>query len=402
MPTQILMPKLGLTMTEGQLLSWEKQEGDPVQKGDILYTLETEKVVYEVESPADGVLGPILVGQGRTVAVGTVVGYLLRPGESPEDVEVGQAEEPAARLPEVRPAAEPPAQPPPPAGPERVRATPLAKKWARKLGVGLASVKGSGKRGRIHAVDVKAAAGAAPTPSAGVEPPAEEERLVPLTGMRRTIAANMLASKLEAAQAYMALKADATRLKAFRRRLLPEVEERHGARLTFTDLLLKITGQALLRHPVINTRWTGEGVLFLGRIHLGLAMALEEGLIVPVIRDVNAKSLGRIAAERVELIQRGRAGRLLPDDLTGSTFTLSTLGMFGIEDFSPIINQPESAILGIGAINDQVVVTGDGFRARPLVPLNLTYDHRVIDGAEAARFLKTLEGLIQDPARLMV
>jgi pyruvate dehydrogenase E2 component (dihydrolipoamide acetyltransferase) len=231
--------------------------------------------------------------------------------------------------------------------------------------------------------------------------PIDEERLVPFTGMRRTIAKKMLQSKIETAQTYMSNTVDATRLQEYRNLLFPHVEKKYGVRITITDLMMKVTGAALREHPIINTRWTEQGIIFIPEVHMGMAMALEEGLIVPVIKNINAKSMGQVAAERVGLIEKGKTNSFLPDDIKGSTFTLSAMGMFGIEQFTAIINQPENAILAVGAIIDKPVVERGQVAIRPMMNVNLSYDHRTIDGAEAGRFMRTLKAFIEDPVLIL-
>jgi len=403
MPVEIVMPKLGLTMTEGLIVEWRKKEGDPVKKGEILFVLETEKVTYEVEAPEDGTLGRILVNEQETVPVGAAVAILLRPGESAVEASAAPAAAPKAEAASPAPAAAAPAAAAPGAVPSagRVKATPLAKKVAKELGVDLAAVAGSGPGGRILREDVEKArasgikAPAASAPAAAA--PSADEKLVPFTGMRRTIAKKMLQSKVEAAQTYMSNTVDATKLQECREALLPFVEKKYGVRLTITDLMMKITGAALREHPVINTRWTDRGVLYLPEVHMGMAMALDEGLIVPVIKSINTKSLGQIAVDRTALIKKGKTNSFLPDDIKGSTFTLSAMGMFGIEQFTAILNQPENAILGVAAILDRPVAVKGQVVIRPMMNITLTYDHRTIDGAEAGKFMQTLKAFIEDP-----
>ena len=407
MPVEIVMPKLGLTMTEGLIVEWRKKEGDPVKKGDILFVLETEKVTFEVEAPEDGALGKILVKEQETVPVGAVVATLLKPGESAVEVTAAPAAAPRAEAASPAPGAAASAAAPVAAAPAggRVKATPLAKKVAKELGIDLTAVAGTGPGGRILREDVDKAkatgiqkpAAAAPAPAA----PAAEEKLVPFSGMRRTIAKKMLQSKVESAQTYMSNTVDASRLQAYREELLPFVEKKYGVRLTITDLMMKITGAALREHPVINTRWTEKGVLYLPEVHMGMAMALDEGLIVPVIRSINTKSLGQIALDRTALIKKGKTNSFLPDDIKGSTFTLSAMGMFGIEQFTAIINQPENAILGVAAIIDKPVVVKGQIVIRPMMNVNLSYDHRTIDGAEAGKFMQTLKAFIEEPVLIL-
>jgi len=416
MPVEIVMPKLGLTMTEGLIVEWRKKEGDPVKKGDILFVLETEKVTYEVEAPEDGALGKILVKEQETVPVGAVVATLLKPGESAVEVTASPAAAPKAEAASPAPAAAASAAAPVGAAPAggRVKATPLAKKVAKELGIDLSAVAGTGPGGRIlredvekaKAVGIQAPVAAAPAPAAPAQaapsaPTTAEGRLAAFTGMRKTIAKRMLQSKVEAAQAYMGNTVDATRIQALRSELLPFIEKKSGVRITITDLMMKVTGAALREHPVINTRWTDKGVLFLPEVNMGMAMALDEGLIVPVIKNINGKSLGQVARDRVALIEKGKKNSFLPDDIKGSTFTLSAMGMFGLETFTAIINQPENAILAVGAIIDKPVALKGEVVIRPMMTVNLTYDHRTIDGAEAGKFMRTLKEMIEEPLYIL-
>jgi pyruvate dehydrogenase E2 component (dihydrolipoamide acetyltransferase) len=395
MPVDIVMPKLGLTMTEGLIVEWKKKEGDEVQKGEVLFVLETEKVTYEVEAPEGGVLGRIVVQEQETVPVGAVVAYLLKPGESAADLTDAPADAPAAEETVIELKAKTPAAAAADASVDkRIRATPLAKKIAGEHGIDISTITGTGPSGRVVREDVeKAKEAIALKPS---ETPSEE-KLVKFTGMRRAIAKNMLTSKTEAALAYMGNSVDATKIQELRETLLPYVEKKHGVRVTITDIMMKITGAAIREHPVINTRWTDEGILYLEDVHMGMAMALDNGLIVPVIRNINKKGIGQIAMDRVELIAKGREGRYTPDDIKGGTFTLSAMGMFGLENFSAIVNQPESAILAVAAIMDKPVALNGEVVIRPMMNFTLTYDHRTIDGAEAGKFCRTLKEMIETP-----
>jgi len=238
----------------------------------------------------------------------------------------------------------------------------------------------------------------AATPGSSATP---EGRLVKPSAMRRVIAERMLASKRETAQAYMVASIDATRLLETKDRLAPAVEQKAGIHLTLTDVLVKITAAAASSHPDVNTRWTPEGILFLDAVHVGIAMSLDDGLVVPVIRDVGAKTLAEVARARTALVERGRAGKLTPDEMKGSTLTLSSLGMFGVEEFTAILNPPETAILAVGAIVDRPVAIDRQVVVRPVMKVTLTYDHRVIDGAAAARFLGAFRELVENPATVV-
>lgn len=398
MTTQVVMPKIGLTMTEGKIVEWRKKEGDRVEKGDILFVFETEKVTYEVEAQQSGFLAKILARVDDVVPVGKEVGILAE--------KRGEVVEPAA-VPGPPSEAEKGVPAPGAEKRGRVRATPMARRLARERGIDIEALAASGSEARIKMGDIEAVARQAAGPGALPEKPERaaspqaEGRLVRLSGMRRLIAEKMLASKTEAAQTYMVVSADATHLMEARQKLAPFVEKTAGVRPTITDILMKIAAAAISMHPVMNTRWSAEGILWIDPIHMGMAMALEEGLIVPVVWDIGKKSLSEIAGTRADLVERGKAGRLAPEDMRGSTFTLSSLGMFGVEEFTAIINQPESAILAVGAILDKPVAVGKDVAIRPVMKLTLSYDHRIIDGARAAAFLKTLRELIENPILIL-
>ncbi len=398
MPIDIVMPKLGLTMTEGRIVKWKKKEGDKVQKGDVLFILETEKVTYEVEAPEDGVLGKIIVQDQETIPVGALAAYLLKPGESSADLTDVPAAAPAAESVVEVNAEIPKALTVESPDGKRIRATPLARKIAGAYGIDISTITGTGPSGRIVREDVEKAKKLVDSEP---QETSSEEKLIEFTGMRRAIAKNMLTSKTEAALAYMSNSVDATEIKKLRETLLPYVEKKHGVRVTITDIMMKITGAAICEHPVINTRWADKGIMYLEDVHMGMAMALDNGLIVPVIRNINEKGLAQIARDRIELIAKGREGRYSADDIKGSTFTLSAMGMFGIESFSAIVNQPESAILAVAAIIDKPVALNGEVVVRPMMNFTLTYDHRIIDGAEAGKFCRTLKEMLENPMLIL-
>ncbi|UCD71884.1 MAG: 2-oxo acid dehydrogenase subunit E2, partial [Syntrophobacterales bacterium] len=382
MPTSVLMPKFGLTMTEGKIVEWRKKEGDEVTKGEILFIFETEKVTYEVEASESGILGRILVKVDETVPVGTTVGYIVQRGEKIPEVAI-----PPEALAETREEVTVAEAAPVADGQQaRSKATPKARKLAKKYNIDLKLVRGSGLGGRIRRIDIEKAR---EEREKGVAPPAKPPvgKLVKFTGMRKIIAQKMLQSKTQTAQAYMGHTVDASKILESREIWIPIVEKKAGVRLTITDMMMKITAAAIEIHPIMNTRWTDEGILWIEDIHMGMALALDEGLIVPVIWNINRKNLSEIAKMRAELVQKGRKGQLTPDDMKGSTFTLSAMGMYGLEDFLPIINQPESAILGVGAIMEKPVVVDKEIVIRPMMKITLSYDHRVIDGAKAGQFM---------------
>jgi len=402
MSSAIVMPKVGLTMTEGKIVEWKKDVGQRVEKGEIVFVFETEKVSFDVDAAHSGFLFKIIVGEGETVPVGTEVAILAdSPGGD------AAAPEPAKAAPQVavQSAAAAAAPVATTAGNStKLRATPLARRIARSSGLDLAQVAAASPSTRLKKKDVesflaRSAAPAAPSPasSAAASAQGSDGRLVKRTSMREIIARKMLASTVEAAQAYMVVSVDAGNLVEARQRLMPSMEKQTGVRPTLTDLLAKIVAVAIARHPVVNTRWTPEGIVWLDAIHMGIATALEDGLVVPVISDIGAKKLSAISTERQNLVEQARAGKLLPEQMSGGTFTISSLGMFGVEEFSAIINQPESAILAVGAIIDTPVARDGAVVIRPMMKLTLTYDHRIIDGAKAAAFVGTLKEVIEEP-----
>jgi len=409
MAVNVVMPKLGLTMVSGKIVEWKKNEGEQVSEKEIVMVIETEKVTYEVESPGTGILH-IIVTPDVEVPVSEVVGVLAESKDEYNKVVAGgapvTAAAPAAEAaaatagaPAAAPAAEVTAGP---GG--RVKISPVAKKIADENKLDITKIQGTGPGGRVvredvlkHMEQAKAALAPATAPAA----PAASDRLVKLTGMRKVIARKMLESKVQAAQAYMSNTVDATKIQEYRQVLMPYIEKKSGVKITITDLMMKITAAAIEVHPVINTRWTDEGILWIKDVHMGMAMALDEGLIVPVIWNINKKSLTEIAKERVSLIDRGRKGKLTPDEMKGSTFTLSAMGMFGLESFTAIINQPENAILGVGAIIDKPVVVNGQIVIRPMMNVTLTYDHRTIDGAKAGMFMTTLKSFIENPIMII-
>jgi pyruvate dehydrogenase E2 component (dihydrolipoamide acetyltransferase) len=409
MSVEIVMPKLGLTMTEGLIVEWKFNVGESVKKGEVIFVLETEKVTLEVEASADGILAKILIQENETVPVGSVIGYLAgsseeleslmadEPGGSPKQGPVEKDETTTAQDQIMAPA------PDKAGGPRtetRIKASPLARKVAREFKISLEGIKGTGPGGWIIKEDVDKI-----RENKSAEHPAmaiprgslQEDKLVPITGMRRAIARQMMASKVETAQTYMSINVDASEVLGYRKALLSEIEDAHGVRISITDIMMKVTAAAIARHPVMNTRWTEKGVLYLGDVHMGMAMALDQGLIVPVIRHINQKTFSQVAKDRVELIRKGKENSFLPDDIKGSTFTLSAMGMFGIEQFTSNINVPECAILAVGAIVEKPVVVEGDIVVRPMMNVTLSYDHRVIDGAEAGKFMRTLRNLISNP-----
>jgi pyruvate dehydrogenase E2 component (dihydrolipoyllysine-residue acetyltransferase) len=413
--SQVTLPRLGQGMESGTIVRWLKAEGDAVEKGEVLYELDTEKATQEVEADASGVLLKILAGEGEEIEVGKPIAVIGEPGEeySPPDSDDSAAEEPA-RAPtevkeeeveeeEVEEEAATRSPPEPQAAEERknggrVKASPLARRIARERGIDLSSLSGTGPEGRIVAEDVeraeKTAAPAAAAVSTQAPPPGEVE-VVPLTGMRRAIARRMT----EAWQApvfQISMTADMTSAVRLREGLVARMAE-GDAKPTYSDLLTKVCAVALMRHRAVNALFAEDEIHLLPTANVGFAVAVPNGLVVPVQRSCETKTIPQIANERAELVSRTRDGRLRQEDLEGGTFTISNLGMYGVERFVAVLNPPQAAILAVGAIEERAVVRDGELVARPVLELTLTCDHRTVDGATASEFLRTVKQFLEEP-----
>lgn len=403
----MVMPKLGLTMEEGLIARWLRSEGEAVRKGEPLLVIETEKITYDIEAPTEGILHIVRLA-GETVAVASPIAVVAATQEDYSRALAGAAPSPApAAAVAARPVGGPSVDAARTAAgvlEERggVRASPLARRLAAEAGLDLAAVKGTGPGGRISREDVEAAVAARGAVSTRTEAPAplpalpkvlEVRRLSP---MRRTIAARLAGSLREMAQLTVMADVDMSAARALREELNRGVAA-DGARITYTDLVVKLVALALKTHPVLNATLRGEELHLLGEYHIGVAVEIEDGLIVPVIRDADRKSLREISRELAELSERARARRLGPEDLQGGTFTVSNAGMLGVDAVTPIINPPEVAILGVGRIADRVLAVGGRGEVRPAATLCLTFDHRVVDGAPASRFVADMRRLLEDP-----
>jgi pyruvate dehydrogenase E2 component (dihydrolipoamide acetyltransferase) len=454
---EVIMPKLGQTMEEGVIVEWLKSEGDPVQRGEVLFTIESDKATLEAEAPGRGFLRKILVPAGESVPVLTVVGLIT--GQADEDLSEYEAG-PAWAAEEEDPdpsTAEAPEEPPVEAGAqptrerrrlfasprarmvarendvdlervtgtgpngriverdvrahlaERPKATPVALRLAAQAELDLSTLEGTGPRGRITKDDVERALAAqqAPAPKAEVEaetPEAVSEE--PLSGVRAIIAQRMHRSHQVTAPVTLTTEVDATAFVELRTRLKETMAEALGFNLGYNDLLIKLCARALREMPYMNARLEGEldggTIRRLKQINVALAVDTERGLLVPVVRDADGKGVGEIAREVRELVARARAGQAGPDDLSGGTFTITNLGMHEIDAFTPIINAPETAILGVGRIKPRPAVVDGTICARQMLWLSLTFDHRIVDGAPAARFLQRIKQLVEEPYLLLV
>lgn len=394
MATEVLMPKLGLTMTEGTVVNWLKNEGDQVEKGEELVEILTEKITNVVEAPASGILKKILVGPGETAKVSEPIGIIAAPGE---EVEI---EAPAAPAESAAPAKEVAAEAAKPA--KKVKASPAAKKLAEEHGIALEDIEGTGPGGRITREDVLKAVeskAAAPAPAAPAAEAAKvEDKRVPLAGMRKVIADRMAESFRTAPHVTVDMEVDMSQAAAFRKALNEVAPEK----VSFTDIIVKIVARALEDFPVVNASLQGEEIVYNGQVNVGVAVALEDGLIVPVVKNANKLGIAAISQQVKELAAKAREGKLSPDEYKGGTFTISNLGMFGVDSFTPIINPPESAILGVNRIQKKPVVVNDEIVVRPMMNLSLSFDHRLIDGAVAAQFLQRVKALLENPALVLL
>ncbi|MET0938234.1 MAG: dihydrolipoamide acetyltransferase family protein [Gaiellaceae bacterium] len=399
MASEVKLPRLGQGMESGTVVKWLKAEGDAVEKGQPLYELDTDKVTQEVEAEASGVLLKIVVPEGE-FAVGTTLALIGDAGEEVEAPAGEKTREQPPAEPEPAPASAEKAAPPPERRQgERIKASPLARRLAREQGVDLASVKGTGPEGRIVAEDVeRLAPEAAPAAAPAAAPPAEPARVaegverVPLTSVRRTIA-RRLTEAWEIPVFQLVVSADmesVNQLVARRRELDPE------ERVTVTDVLVKVCAAALMRHRAVNVQVTDEELLVFPYANVAIAVATDRGLMVPVIHGAEHLSLAEVAAARAVVVGRARDGRLHREDVEGGTFTISNLGMFGLDQFTAVLNPPQAAILAVGASQERPVVRYGEIVARPTMTITLTCDHRAVDGAPAAEFLETVKAMLED------
>lgn len=403
MAVSVVMPALEMAQESGKVVRWLKNEGEQVARGDMLIEIETDKAVVEIEALADGMLAGVVAQEGDVIPVGQTIAWLLQAGESvPATEQAVQTGRRTDSAPEARAAAAAPAAAATSgsgSSDRRIRVSPKARKMAADLGVDLATVTGSGPGGEISAADIEAAAALAKASGArgGVAQGATGASAVePFTSVGRLMAERTTASWTTVPHFFVSRDVDATALNEARAGALAAVEQSHGVKVTHTDLLVSIVARALRMHPRLNASWADQGVALNPEVNVALAMAVDNAVVTAVIRNADTLELGAIATRRRELTERARAGRLAPADITGGTFTISNLGMFGVDAFTAIIVPPQAAILAVGAIADRVVAHEGAVAIRPYMTMTLSSDHRVVDGARAAAFLVDVVAALQD------
>lgn len=440
MALNVTMPKWGLTMKEGKISKWLKSEGETVRKGEPLFEVETEKITNVVEAVADGILFQVVVSAGTTVPVGTIVAVIAEPGEKPERIEglqTGEIVEEAA--PSAGGSAS--AAPAKPSTKKFVPASPSARRVAKELGIDLEQVDGTGPNGRVTEADVmRYHEQGTPTPKitplaaemirqAGLDAAAiqgsgeggkitkaDVERAlesmkqaaaelpvksIPFSGMRRSIAENMHASLHNTAQLTIFTEVDVTEMIRFRDAVREEYSKDETVKISYNDIIILATSRALKHHPIMNSTLIGEEILLHDSVNMGIAVALPEGLIVPVLRDTDKMGLLQIAAGARELARKAREGTLTVDEVTGGTFTISNVSMFEVDGVTPILKPPETGILGVGRVKEKPAVHSGEIAIRSMMFLNLTFDHQIVDGAPAAGFLQTLARYLGNPYLIM-
>ena len=394
MAISVVMPALEMAQETGKLISWLKKEGESVAKGEPLLEVETDKAVMEIESPGDGVLAGVKVQAGAEVPVGQTIAWIVRPGEVPpvDEVAATSGRKTTVAAPSTAASANQPATPTQSAT-QPVKISPKARRLASERGVNLADVRGSGAGGEVLASDILAAAESKPGAL-----PATVDIGSPIS---RLMAERTTQSWTTVPHFFVVREVDAGALNQMRQTLGPEIEKSHAVKLTHSDLLVALVACVLLKHSRMNASWIGEGVRLNAGINIGLAMAVDDGVVAPVIQHAHNAALGEIAVQRRDLTERARGGKLRPADIAGGTFTISNLGMFGVDAFTAIVIPPQAAILAVGAIADRVVPVDGRPGIRPRMTLTLSSDHRVVDGARAAEFLRDLVEAIGNPEHFL-
>jgi len=375
MPTSVVMPALEMAQETGTLVSWRKKEGESVSKGETLLEVETDKAVMEIEAPADGILTGVKAQRGAVIPVGQTIAWIVRPGEiPPPDSPPASPARNVSGAARLASASHSVGQPDVPGG----RMSPKARRLAREGGIDPTTLRGSGPGGAIIATDILEGAAKKETPN------------VRLSAVARLMAERTAQSWTTVPHFFVSRDLDATALLQARGRLSSEVQARHGIKLSYTDLLIAATARAIRKCPKINSSWTGTGIETHAEINISLAIAVEDGVVAPVIANADKLSIGEIASLRKDLTERARANCLRPADISGGTFTISNLGMFDVDSFQAIITPPQAAILAVGRIADRMIPIGGRSETRALMTVTLSCDHRVIHGAQGATFLEQL------------
>jgi pyruvate dehydrogenase E2 component (dihydrolipoamide acetyltransferase) len=404
MAFSVVMPALEMAQETGKLIAWRKQEGDRVTKGEPLLEIETDKAVVEVEAPADGILAGIKASAGDDIPVGQTIAWIVAPGEAPP-VE-NESTAPAARaVSHAKPeavAAIPASSPAQLASNAGAKISPKARRLAKELGVDLATVRASGPGGEILASDVQAAASAPVTAGSAEKKAASIE--VP-SSLGRIMAERTTQSWTTVPHFFVTREIEASALNHYREGIVAGIESTHQVRVSHTDLLVALVARVLLQHPRLNASWNAEGIRLHDHVNMGIAIAVDDGVVAAVIPNAHTASLAEIAVQRRDVAGRARAGKLRPADIADATFTISNLGMYQVDQFSAIITPPQAAILAVGSIADRVVAVRDQvevrIEVRPMMTLTVSCDHRVADGARAARFLSDLADAIREPSKFL-
>ena len=397
MAFSVVMPALEMAQETGKLLAWRKKEGDRVAKGEPLLEIETDKAVVEVEAPADGVLAGIKASEGAEIPVGQTIAWIVAPGEQPPAESAASTPAARATQPRVEQSFEPaPTTSAPPATSAKI--SPKARRLAQELGVDIAALRGSGPGGEILASDVQAVASrTSATPATW-----EGSRTVEIpTSFGRVMAERTTQSWTTVPHFFVTREIEAQAVNQYRESILEAGERNHKVRISHTDLLVALVARVLLKHPRLNASWSAEGIRLHPQVNMGIAIAVNDGVVAAVIRNAQRASLADIAVQRRDVAERARAGKLRPADIAEATFTISNLGMYKVDQFSAIITPPQAAILAVGGIADKVVAIEGKPAVRPMMTLTISCDHRVADGARAALFLRDLAEAAQNPAAIL-
>jgi pyruvate dehydrogenase E2 component (dihydrolipoamide acetyltransferase) len=399
MAFSVVMPALEMAQETGKLIAWRKKEGDRVSKGEPLLEIETDKAVVEVEAPADGVLAGIQAAEGAEIPVGQTIAWIVAPGEQAPSDGASSTAAPAARAVSHTRSEQPQVAPPAPsasASASNAKISPKARRLAKELGVNIAVVRGSGPGGEILASDVQAAAS---SPAGTIAAEKQSGKIEVPTSLGRIMAERTTQSWTTVPHFFVSREIDATILNQYREHVVGKIGSTHQVRVTHTDLLVALVARVLLKHPRLNASWTAEGIRLHDHVHMGVAIAVNDGVVAAVIPNAHTASLAEIALHRREVAERARAGKLRPADIADATFTISNLGMYKVDHFSAIITPPQAAILAVGTIVDRVVAVEGKPAVRPMMTLTISCDHRVADGARAAMFLADLAEATSNPAK---